>query len=1389
MRSKLFRIFSIMMILSMIAVPVSAKPAPPDPSVDFQAAEAYPVYGVDGKLDQRGVINEVKGATGPARYIVQLQAPAAASYAGGIKDLAPTQPSAIGEIKFDAKSPAVQAYREFLLAEQAQTISRIGELLGRSISVLFQYDLVLNGFTTELSPSEAAQVAQLAEVRRVFRDVEEKLDTDAGPAWIGAPGIWDGSTTGLTGTKGEGVIVGILDSGINHDHPSFAEVGPADMYVHINPKGPNVHLGWCDPANTNYIPGFCNEKLIGAWDFVDGLTPPSGYEVIGPEDGDGHGSHTASTTAGNTVDAGLVAPTLTFTQTISGVAPHANIIAYDVCYYSPADATGLCPSSSSLAAANQALADGVDVINYSIGGGNNPYSDSVELAFLDLFNAGVFVSTSAGNSGPGANTTGHRSPWVSTSAAATHDRIIWNHLIDMVGGTPPADMQGKGFTAGYGPAPIVHAKNYQVAPATAEDARLCAPGAFPAGTFNGEIVVCDRGIYARVDKAQSAADGGAGGFVLANAAANGEDITGDAYAIPGVHLGFSNAEPLRLWLDTMAVGQVYTATIAGVDYTKVDTNGDVLAGFSSRGPNGSLDVLNPKVTTPGVDIWAAVATDFINGPAGYPEYAFYSGTSMASPHTAGAAALFKAAFPTWSPAEILSAFMSTSDTTVTDTDGSVADYFDMGAGRVDLSMAGKAGLVMDETGANMLAADPGLGGDVKTLNIASFTNSQCLQNCSWTRVVSNPLAVPVTWTGSADQTWLSVDPISFTIAAGGTQTILVTADVTAEPKNDWVFGTLTFTPDVASTVPAHFPVTVIPSTGVFPTEVTINTRRNAGSQELIGLQALEITDLSTVLYGLAKADRTTAMLPQDSANGEVYDDPTDGATWITTTVMANAVRLVAEIVESEAPDVDLFVGLDANGDGIPQESEQVCASATGVWQEYCDLSAPAAGVYWILFQNWESSAPGATDRIVLASAVVPGSSAGNWMVDGPSAVPELDLFDLTITWDLMDAMAGDRYYGVFDFGSDPANPDNIGRVSVDLVRFPDDVGKAATPDSGIVAGDTVTFTVTIQPNVTPTDLNYSVIDAIPAGTTLIPGSVSISEGTYGVVGNYIYWNVDRLKPTFGYDISTSASDPLCDTGFGGYVDLAGFGISPNAGVSGDTKVYTTFSTGDPINFYGQSYTGASFTDDGFVIFNQAANYGGAPWTAQAIPDPALPNNLLAALWDDFEIFYSAPPTNTGVSLATAGPNTFVIEYDNIEFYSGSADNFDFEIVGSRAVSDAPGDYEYVVAYDNLNGDLSGNNVTIGVENASGTAGSALVNAGDVSSVISDGFMVCYDWQAQGVTPVTLTYQVKVNSNVYPGTTLTNIVSHVTNNPGDKVATTEFNLFIGLTTYLPFIAMP
>jgi len=158
-------------------------------------------------------------------------------------------------------------------------------------------------------------------------------------------------------------------------------------------------------------------------------------------------------------------------------------------------------------------------------------------------------------------------------------------------------------------------------------------GIFPAGTFSGEIVVCDRGNYDRVAKAQSVADGGAGGFVLVNLPTGAGGLYPDAYVIPGVHLGAVDGVALKTWLADGGTG--HTATIQG-EYRDVNTAyADIMADFSSRGPNAiGLDVLKPNLTAPGVEILGAVNTadPAVPGPA---EFALYDGTSMASPHIAG----------------------------------------------------------------------------------------------------------------------------------------------------------------------------------------------------------------------------------------------------------------------------------------------------------------------------------------------------------------------------------------------------------------------------------------------------------------------------------------------------------------------------------------------------------------------------------------------------------------------------------------------------------------------------------------------------------------------------------------------------------------------------------
>ena len=1299
------------------------------------------------------VIGEIKGATGLAVYIIHFEEPALPAYTGGVPGLRATSPRVTGAAKLDAHSPDSVAYRNYLADQQARFISAMERALGHSVDVRFQYQVALNGMAVELTPEEAAEIAALKGVKAVVRNWVEYAQTDAGPAWIGAESIWDGSATGVP-TMGEGIIVGVLDTGINMDHPSFADVG-GDGYDHTNPRG--QFYGWCNPDDPNYDPTLvCNDKLIGAW---------SG-DADGPEDVNGHGSHTAGTAAGNVLEAEVNAPTTQLVTPISGVAPHANVIAYNI---EGAPGGGSAPGDIIVAATEQAILDGVDVINYSFGGGGgDPWANA--LHWLNVRDAGIFVATSNGNDGPAPGTIGSpaNAPWLLSVAYSSHDRAITNSLVDMENDAGPfADIVGVGFTAGYGPASIVYAGDYYNPNDPDGDPAQCMEP-YPAGTFAGEIVVCDRGTIARVQKGANVLAGGAGGFVLANMAANGESIVGDAHFLPAVHIGYTDAEALRAWL---ASSTSHVATITGYEVNVDPANGDIMNAGSSRGPNFVPDILKPDVTAPGTGILAAVQTDNSENP---PEYDFYSGSSMASPHAAGAGALLRSLYPDWTPAEIQSALMSTAynGATVLKEDAATpADLFDMGAGRIDVSLAAQAALVLDETTTSFEAADPSLGGDPTTLNLASLADGACVQQCSWTRVLRNATDAEMAWTAVAEapaDMGLTVTPDNFTITAGGTQEIVVEADVTALPSDEWAFAQVTFSADSVPDI--HFPVAALPTTGSLPDLVEINTRRDAGSHLVEGLQALEITELTVDAYGLVPGTLTYESLMEDSANGSPYDDLTDGVFYVTLESPAGAKRLLAEIIDSTAPDIDLFVGQDANGDGMPQEDEELCSSTTPSWKEYCEFADPAEGIYWVLVQSWAGSAE-QPDDVVLVTAVVPGTDGGNMWVEGPASVPALEPFDVRVFWDTP-MVAGERWYGAFALGTDAGNPGNIGMVPVNVVRHEDDVSKTVDA-ANAMPGDTLTFEIAIQPNVTPQDVTYYIQDTIPAGMTYVEGSAT---GGATVVDGVLTW--EGVLPTpvgvvGGYEMSTSANDPACDTGFGGYVDLEGYGILAQEDITGDTVGFTAFSTGDPINYFGDAYTGMGFTDDGFAIFD-FANYGGSPWVPQAIPDAELPNNVLAALWQDMEIFYDAG-LNHGVSLATAGApgGVVIVEYDDIQLWGGSAETWDFEIVVARAVDDTPGFYEIVYAYDNLSS-VAGP-LTIGVEDAAGGNGVALVNNGDATGVIEDGFMVCFDYTGPSFDPLVITYQATVDEGV--SGVLTNNVIHSTDDPGSQEATASVDVVV------------
>jgi subtilisin family serine protease len=566
------------------------------------------------------------------------------------------------------------------------------------------------------------------------------------------------------GKRGEGIIVGIIDTGINSTHPAFAAVS-GDGYVHANPYGSGNFVGYC-VAN----PSFCNDKLIGAW----ALHPSS----TNPEDSNGHGSHTAGTAAGNWLpDPVLMAPTASYPFTAaSGVAQRANIIAYQVCVPS-------CPTASTTAAVNQAVIDGVDVLNYSISGGSNPYVETTAVAFRNAAAAGVMSVSSAGNSGPGAATVGHQAPWLMTVAASTHDRAILNRVTDLEsdGGTLP-DIIGESATASYGPAALVYAGDF--------GNPLCNP--FGGSPFSGEIVVCDRGVIGRVNKGENVLAAGAGGMILLNDEPNAASLNADAHVLPATHISYADGLTLKAW---MAANPNPVGQISGGTLDHDNRYGDNMASFSSRGPAGSsvpglANLIKPDVSAPGLNILAPYYAGFTPPPS----YNINSGTSMSSPHAAGAAALLRSMYPAWTPAQVKSALMMSGLMVLDKEDGTTpGDPFDFGAGRIDLTTAGRVGFVLDVTNAEYLEANPGTGGDPRLLNLASMASVDCPGVCSWTRSLQNVLDHEQeydAWISSNAGIVGTVTPSHFIIPASGSQEITVMIDVTGAALGAWSFAEL-----------------------------------------------------------------------------------------------------------------------------------------------------------------------------------------------------------------------------------------------------------------------------------------------------------------------------------------------------------------------------------------------------------------------------------------------------------------------------------------------------------------------------------------------------------------------------------------------------------------------
>ncbi len=737
-------------------------------------------------------------------YIIKLKNQGLVHYAGTINGYKATSPAIVGGRKLNVKSKASQKYLKYLQELHGELKSSISQHLHREIGKTLDYYYAKSGMALYLSADEVSKLKDLDGIISIEKDKIYELSTDAGPTFLHANQLWDASAMpNNMPNQGEGIVVGVIDTGANMGHVSFAENAEDNYdFAAANPLGAGNFIGACNGTTV-----ICNNKHIGAWDFADTFPPAGQSENDGPDDSNGHGTHTASTAVGNKISA-PVGGFITVDNRklnapfISGVAPHAHLINYDVCVDS-------CSSAAISAAIDQAIADSVDVISFSISGGFSPWADG-DRDFLDAVAAGILVSTAAGNTSPSVtNPVGnvnHRGPWLLSVANSSHNRVSSNNvsitapnpvptnLVDMIAINGATNNFSGDVNANLSYSGDVDSGN--------EDG--CS--AFPANSLVGKIALIVRGSCNFSVKINNADTAGAIAAIIYNNVSDVPFAMGgvDATSIPAVMLGLSNGTDIVAFINAVNAGDVQAFVSGTVLYEIIESLGDILNPSSLIGPNNTFDVTKPDINAPGTAIFAGFAG---NSTA----YAYLSGTSMATPHISGSAALMIAAQPTWTPNEIQSAMMMTARHQNKRNDGSMANADDVGSGTLDLAKAVNSPLVMNETFANFVAASS----NPSTLNIPSLRSNSCNDTCAWTRTVTNKSNASLTWTSPAlrfvEDANLQISPSNFTLAPGESQSLTFLYTVCGGTLNTLRFSDFVLSPSDTSLPSSRITLAVKPT--------------------------------------------------------------------------------------------------------------------------------------------------------------------------------------------------------------------------------------------------------------------------------------------------------------------------------------------------------------------------------------------------------------------------------------------------------------------------------------------------------------------------------------------------------------------------------------------------
>ena len=934
MYRKIFSMFSLVLVLAVALSAVS--PAAAQPSLKSKGGEL--------QESPNGV------------YIVQMLDMPVVAYEGNIKGLKATAPK--NGQKIDPNASDVVNYVSYLNGKHNDALAKVG---GQK---LYDYYYSYNGFAAKMSFAQANKLASVDGVLAVSPDSLQTMDTSSTPAFLGltAPGgLWD--QLGGVDSAGEGIIIGVVDSGIWPESLSFSDRTGENGNASKDGKLDYQQLpGWhgkCTPGE-EFTASLCNQKLIGAqyfnaaWGGDAGIDAQRPWEFTSPRDYNGHGTHTSSTAGGNH-GVPATGPAAVF-GTVSGIAPRARVAMYKALWSTEDASTASGFTSDLVAAIDQAVADGVDVINYSISGSTTDFLYPAMVSFLYAARAGVFVSASAGNSGPATSTVAHAGPWVTTVAAGTHNRSGEGSVTLGNGVTYYGASLATAVTA-----PLIDSTAVGLPGADPTQVALCYSTADTGGTpvldpakVAGKIVVCDRGVTARVNKSLAVQEAGGVGMVLLNTSPS--SLNADFHFVPTVHLADTDRAAVKAYAAT--AGATATINQATVTYTAA---APFTASFSSRGPllAGGGDLLKPDVMAPGVDVLAAVAPP---GNAGR-DFNLYSGTSMSAPHVAGLAALLKDLHPNWTPMMVKSALMTTGYDVL---DGGTPApntnpvlIFRQGAGHVQPNSAADPGLVYNAGWNDWLAflcrtttgvspatcnalAGMGYSLDPSDLNVASIAIGDLVVSQTVTRKVTNvgdgKATYTASYTGMGGFT-VTVSPDSLTLNPGETKAFTVTFTRTNAAPGSYVGGQLTWSDGVHS---VRSPMVVRPLALVAP-----------GSVSATGTSGTINYDVKFGYTGtFAVAAR--GLIPAAVTAGTVADDPTDStcslsspnAQLIPVTIPANTTYARFSLFDADVnPDSDIDLC-------VFRGTTNVGSSGSGTSTEEVNLINPAADNYTVVVQGW-----------------------------------------------------------------------------------------------------------------------------------------------------------------------------------------------------------------------------------------------------------------------------------------------------------------------------------------------------------------------------------------------------------------------------------------------------